>query len=205
MKSHLQRFAFIPTPRAAALRLYRQHKLLMGHASHAGEPAMHTSRPSDIMFTCSEYLRGTGILLCRRSASRAPHCPSSRVALTQPSRRQIRQQCVSTGKTVRPREYIITHRATLVPTPGRSVRNASHWSSLIRFSGDRVIFPNAALMRRQITWILLDLVGDSPPDFSGFAMPSPRPSPAPQSVETPGAGRQSSSDSCSPESEHCKV
>src|SRR5438046_1347084 len=102
--------------------------------------------------------------------SRLVHAPSDPLALTQPNRRHTRQQCVSTGNTSRPSEYIITHRATLMPTPGRDVRKASHRSSLIRFNGDSVTFPNSVLMRLQMARILLDLVGESPPGFSGFAI-----------------------------------
>jgi hypothetical protein len=102
--------------------------------------------------------------------SPAPHSPSLRVARIQPKRRHTRQQCVSTGKTPRPSEYIITHRATLVPTPSSDVRNASHCSSFICLSGASVTLPKAASMRSQMILILRDFVGDKPPCFSGPAI-----------------------------------
>ena len=96
------------------------------------------------MFTCSENLHSDGIFSCSRSMSRLLHTPSLDVGRTHPSRRQILQQWVSTGKTSRASEYIITHRATFVPTPGNEVKNASQSSLLIRRSGASVTFPNRA-------------------------------------------------------------
>jgi hypothetical protein len=55
--------------------------------------------------------------------SRGNGWPSFCMGRIQPSLRQMRQQWVSTGKTFRPSEYIITHRATFLPTSGREVRN----------------------------------------------------------------------------------
>jgi hypothetical protein len=98
------------------------------------------------------------------------HTPSLDLDRTQPNRRQILQQWVSTGNTSRPSEYIITHRATFVPTPGKEVRNVSHSSLFIICSGASVTFPNWAWMPRQIFRMALDFVGDNPPGFSTFAM-----------------------------------
>ena len=76
--------------------------------------------------------------------SRLLHTPSLELDRIHPSRRLMRQQWVSTGKTMRRSEYIITHRATLSPTPGREVKKASQSASLIRRSGASVTFPNRA-------------------------------------------------------------
>jgi|SRR5665213_98225 len=141
-----------------------------GHSEQRGFLSVQYCRPREIRLTCSENLSFAGIFSCNRFMSRCLHTPSLEVGRIHPNRRQILQQWVSTGKTSRPSEYINTHRATFVPTPGRFVRKASHWSSRIRFRGANVILPNAALTRRQISRILLDLVAERPPDFSGIAM-----------------------------------
>ena len=58
----------------------------------------------------------------------------------------MRQQCTSTGKVLRPSEYIITQRATFLPTPGRLVKRRSHSASLIRRRGASVGLPNCAVV-----------------------------------------------------------
>jgi len=63
---------------------------------------------------------------------------SGLVGLTHPSLRQTRQQCLSTGNTGRPSEYIITHLAVFFPTPGREANNASHSLVLAMRSGASV-------------------------------------------------------------------
>ena len=62
--------------------------------------------------------------------SRSEQWPSLVVVRIQPSRLATRQQWVSTGKTSRSSEYIMTQRATFFPTLGRVVRKASHSTSL---------------------------------------------------------------------------
>ena len=131
---------------------------------------MHISLPKEIKLTCSENRSFAGIFSCSRSISRLWHTPSLALDLTQPNRRQTRQQWVSTGNTSWPSEYNITHRATLMPTPGNEIRNASHSVALIFASGASDSFPNLSKICRHALLISFDLVFDSPPNINGSAI-----------------------------------
>ena len=95
--------------------------------------------------------------------SLGPQDPSGRVGLTQPSRREIRQQCRSTGKTRLPKEYIMTQRAVFLPTPCSERRSCSQsWSGRC-FKGARVGLPNSSSSCASKFLILRAFCCDSPP------------------------------------------
>ncbi|MDD5301400.1 MAG: hypothetical protein PHD65_13035 [Gallionella sp.] len=89
------------------------------------------------------------------------------VDLTQPRRLAIRQQCVSTGKTFLPNEYIKTHRATFFPTPGSDNKKASASSSLILRNGFRVGSPNFSTMMSKRLRIAFAFWFDRPRNIFG--------------------------------------
>ena len=76
----------------------------------------------------------------------------------------MRQQCVSTGKTFLPSEYIITHRATFGPTEGNARRNSSAWQSENLFNGAKVSFPKRSMMMSEIFRIARDFCFANPPE-----------------------------------------
>lgn len=90
--------------------------------------------------------------------------------LTQPRRQAMRQQCVSTGKTCLPSEYIKTQRATFLPTPGSDNKKASASSSLILCNGFRVGSPNSAMITSKRLRIALAFWLDKPPLTIGRAI-----------------------------------
>jgi hypothetical protein len=102
--------------------------------------------------------------------SRGAQCLSFCVGLTQPRRRAMRQQCVSTGNTCLPSEYIRTQRATFLPTPGSDSKKASASSSLILRNGPRVGSPNFATITSRRSRIAFAFWFDSPPLTIGRAI-----------------------------------
>ena len=95
--------------------------------------------------------------------SRGEQCLSFWVGLTHPSRIEIRQQCVSTGKTFRSREYINTQRAIFLPTPGRDNKNDSASLSSIDRNGSRVTEPKRLTMESSRLRIAFAFKVDKPP------------------------------------------
>lgn len=147
-----------------------RHQAVIGQSPQWGVLGVQVSRPREIMFTCNEYRSAGGILDCSRSMSRGAQCLSFCVGLTQPRRLATRQQCVSTGKTCLPSEYISTHRATFLPTPGSDNKKASASSSLISRNGFRVGSPNSATITSRSPRIALAFWFDSPPLTMGRAI-----------------------------------
>ncbi len=78
--------------------------------------------------------------------SRGEQCLSFWVGLTHPIRLEIRQQCVSTGNTFLPSEYINTQREIFLPTPGKDNKNLSASLSSIDLNGSSVGLPKRSTM-----------------------------------------------------------
>lgn len=76
------------------------------------------------MLTCTKYLNCSGITASSTACSRGLGCDSGSPS-TIPSLTDTRHTWVSTGRTGRASEYMSTHRAVLIPTPGRERRKDS--------------------------------------------------------------------------------
>lgn len=110
---------------------------------------------------------------CNDKGGASPLCRynlAETFTLTQNCTLAIRQQCVSTGKTCRPSEYIKTHRATFFPTPGSDSKKVSASLSLILRNGLRVGSPNFATMMSKRLRIAFAFWFDRPPLAIGHAI-----------------------------------